>query len=280
MSHKVHPYSFRFSITKKYLSNWYSQYKNYSNNIHEDYVIRTKCEEFFREYILISKITIFKNNSSISKKNDITTGIYCLKPKIKDILKNINTNNQLFSIYEYYKERVLEKIETKIQTLQKLQKRSKLEKKQLKKVYLPFRKYNKFFIILFLKYISDQFIKIFQILIPKKLKIKFFFIKSLYKNINLIAKYIGSQLKKQDLSCTRLLYDIIKQYKKHVMNTNDGIKIIISGRHNGAEKARTVKIIEGKISLHVLKLNIDYAQYFQNTINGIFGIKIWTLINN
>ena len=54
-----------------------------------------------------------------------------------------------------------------------------------------------------------------------------------------------------------------------------GIKIQISGRLNGAEMARSEWIREGRVPLHTLRANIDYADKRANTIYGVLGVKVW-----
>ncbi len=54
-----------------------------------------------------------------------------------------------------------------------------------------------------------------------------------------------------------------------------GIKIMCSGRLGGAEMARTEQYKDGRIPLHTLRADIDYAVYHTQTIYGIIGIKVW-----
>jgi len=54
-----------------------------------------------------------------------------------------------------------------------------------------------------------------------------------------------------------------------------GIKIKISGRLGGAEMARTEQYKEGRIPLHTLRADIDYAVSESNTVYGKIGIKTW-----
>lgn len=54
-----------------------------------------------------------------------------------------------------------------------------------------------------------------------------------------------------------------------------GIKIMCSGRLGGAEIARTEWISEGKVPLHTLRADIDYATAEANTTYGKIGIKVW-----
>lgn len=54
-----------------------------------------------------------------------------------------------------------------------------------------------------------------------------------------------------------------------------GIKIIASGRLGGAEIARNDKAIEGRVPLHTLRANIDFAIAEAATTFGRIGIKVW-----
>lgn len=54
-----------------------------------------------------------------------------------------------------------------------------------------------------------------------------------------------------------------------------GIKVQISGRVGGAEIARTEWYKEGRIPLHTLRTNIDFAMGRAETTYGSIGIKVW-----
>lgn len=54
-----------------------------------------------------------------------------------------------------------------------------------------------------------------------------------------------------------------------------GVKVVISGRLNGAEIARTEKLVWGKVPLQTLRADIDYARGVANTAYGAIGIKVW-----
>jgi small subunit ribosomal protein S3 len=54
-----------------------------------------------------------------------------------------------------------------------------------------------------------------------------------------------------------------------------GAKIVISGRLNGAEIARTEKLVWGKVPLQTLRADIDYARGAAHTTYGAIGIKVW-----
>ncbi|PKM89129.1 30S ribosomal protein S3 [Candidatus Falkowbacteria bacterium HGW-Falkowbacteria-2] len=54
-----------------------------------------------------------------------------------------------------------------------------------------------------------------------------------------------------------------------------GVKVVIAGRLNGAEIARTEKLVWGKVPLQTLRADIDYARGVANTAYGAIGIKVW-----
>lgn len=54
-----------------------------------------------------------------------------------------------------------------------------------------------------------------------------------------------------------------------------GAKVILSGRLNGVEIARTEQFKEGNIPLHTLRSRINYSEEPANTIYGVIGIKVW-----
>lgn len=54
-----------------------------------------------------------------------------------------------------------------------------------------------------------------------------------------------------------------------------GIKVIVAGRLNGAEMARTESYKEGRIPLHTLRADIDYGFAEALTTFGLIGVKVW-----
>ncbi|GAB4472276.1 MAG: 30S ribosomal protein S3 [Elainellaceae cyanobacterium] len=87
----------------------------------------------------------------------------------------------------------------------------------------------------------------------------------------LIAEYVQQQLEKR-VSFRRVVRQAITRAQKSGVQ---GIKIQVSGRLNGAEIARTEYTREGKVPLHTLRADIDYAYTTAQTIYGILGIKTW-----
>src|ERR1700688_4405 len=55
----------------------------------------------------------------------------------------------------------------------------------------------------------------------------------------------------------------------------EGIKIKVAGRLGGAEIARSEEIKQGRTPLHTLRMDIDYANVFAQTVYGKIGVKVW-----
>jgi len=55
----------------------------------------------------------------------------------------------------------------------------------------------------------------------------------------------------------------------------EGIKVRCSGRLGGAEMSRTEEYREGRVPLHTLRADIDYAQATAYTTYGSVGVKVW-----
>jgi small subunit ribosomal protein S3 len=58
---------------------------------------------------------------------------------------------------------------------------------------------------------------------------------------------------------------------------SEGIKIVISGRLNGAEMARSETYKEGRIPLSTFRADIDYSVVEAHTTYGRLGIKVWIM---
>lgn len=54
-----------------------------------------------------------------------------------------------------------------------------------------------------------------------------------------------------------------------------GIKVLVSGRVGGAEMARSEMFKEGRIPLHTIRADIDYALVAAQTTYGLLGVKVW-----
>ena len=87
----------------------------------------------------------------------------------------------------------------------------------------------------------------------------------------LVAESVAQQIER------RIMFR--RAMKRAVTNTMrlgaQGIKITVSGRLNGAEIARTEWYREGRVPLHTLRADIDYATTEASTTYGIIGVKVW-----
>jgi small subunit ribosomal protein S3 len=98
-----------------------------------------------------------------------------------------------------------------------------------------------------------------------------------------------AEIKKPDLDAQLVAENVAMQLERRVSHRRAmkrslqmamengalGIKVLIGGRLNGAEIARSESYKEGKIPLHTLRANIDYGTTEANTVAGIIGIKVW-----
>ncbi|RKL87067.1 30S ribosomal protein S3 [Moraxella catarrhalis] len=87
----------------------------------------------------------------------------------------------------------------------------------------------------------------------------------------LVAEGIASQLER------RVMFR--RAMKRAVQNSMrsgaQGIKVELSGRLGGAEIARTEWYREGRVPLHTLRADIDYASVRAETTYGTIGVKVW-----
>ena len=87
----------------------------------------------------------------------------------------------------------------------------------------------------------------------------------------LVGQSIAQQLEKK--------VNYRRAVKKSIQTTMsmgaEGIRICVSGRLNGAEIARGETFRDGRVPLHTLRADIDYALVEANTTYGIIGIKVW-----
>jgi len=105
----------------------------------------------------------------------------------------------------------------------------------------------------------------------KDLQINIFEIKRPELDAVLVGESIAQQL------AARISYRrAMKQAIASAMRVGaQGIKIKCSGRLGGAEMARSEQYKEGRIPLHTLRADIDYAVSESQTVYGKIGIKVW-----
>ena len=97
------------------------------------------------------------------------------------------------------------------------------------------------------------------------------------------------EIRKPDLDATLVGQNVAQQLERRVMFRRAmkravqnamrggalGVKIQVGGRLGGAEIARSEWYREGRVPLHTLRADIDYASSEANTTYGIIGVKVW-----
>ena len=97
------------------------------------------------------------------------------------------------------------------------------------------------------------------------------------------------EIRKPDLDATLAAQSVASQLERRVMFRRamkravqnamrqgaEGVKIQVGGRLGGAEIARTEWYREGRVPLHTLRADIDYATAEAATTYGIIGVKVW-----
>ena len=97
------------------------------------------------------------------------------------------------------------------------------------------------------------------------------------------------EIRKPDIDARLVAQNVAQQLERRVMFRRamkrvvqnamrqgaEGIKVQVSGRLGGAEIARTEWYREGRVPLHTLRADIDYATYEAHTTYGVIGVKVW-----
>ena len=112
-----------------------------------------------------------------------------------------------------------------------------------------------------------------QYLTGKEIYISVHEIKRPEADAKLVAENIARQLEKR-VSFRRAM----KRAMQSAMRMGiEGIKIQCGGRLGGAEIARVEKYAEGRVPLHTLRADIDYATATAKTVYGSVGVKVWIM---
>lgn len=91
-------------------------------------------------------------------------------------------------------------------------------------------------------------------------------------NARLVGQQVAEQLEKR-IAFRRVLKSMLDQVEGN--KTAQGVKIEICGRLGGAEMSRREWLSRGKIPLHTLRADIDFACVEAHTTYGVIGIKVW-----
>ncbi|MFH0853621.1 MAG: 30S ribosomal protein S3 [bacterium] len=109
------------------------------------------------------------------------------------------------------------------------------------------------------------------------------------KNRKVELKLTIQEVSKPELDANIVVQNMIEQLEKRMpfrrvlRMTNEqvkragglGVKVMVSGRLNGAEIARTEYLSWGKLPLQTIRANIDYSRGTARTTYGAIGVKVW-----
>jgi small subunit ribosomal protein S3 len=95
------------------------------------------------------------------------------------------------------------------------------------------------------------------------------------KKPELCAKLVGESIAKQLEGRVSFRRAMKKAISSTMKLGAEGVKISCGGRLGGAEIARTEKYMDGRVPLHTLRADIDYASATAHTTYGCIGVKVW-----
>ncbi len=105
-----------------------------------------------------------------------------------------------------------------------------------------------------------------------ELKVEVQEVKNAELNAMLVGQQVAEQLEKR-MPFRRVLKGMLDQVEGN--KEAEGVKIEISGRLGGAEMSRREWLSRGKIPLHTLRADIDFARTEARTTYGVIGVKTW-----
>lgn len=108
-------------------------------------------------------------------------------------------------------------------------------------------------------------------LIQKKVVVDIQEVRRPEADAQLVAENIASQLVRR-VAFRRAMKKAVNSALRFGVK---GIKISCSGRLGGAEMSRCEWVREGRVPLHTLRADVDYALAEANTTYGIIGVKVW-----
>ena len=110
-----------------------------------------------------------------------------------------------------------------------------------------------------------------KLLVKRDVSLNIIEVRKADTDASLVAQSIASQLERR-VSFRRAMKDAVN---RALRMGAEGVRVSISGRLNGAEIARTEQYREGRVPLHTLRAEIDYALGEAKTTYGILGVKVW-----
>nr|HRD19402.1 30S ribosomal protein S3 [Candidatus Neomarinimicrobiota bacterium] len=95
------------------------------------------------------------------------------------------------------------------------------------------------------------------------------------KRPELDASLVGQNIAAQIVKKVSYRRAVKKAIQSTMRMGAEGIRVQCSGRLGGAEIARTETMREGRVPLHTLRADIDFAAVTAHTTYGCIGIKVW-----
>ena len=117
----------------------------------------------------------------------------------------------------------------------------------------------------------DRILKLLENKVCSKINVKIEEIKVPETDARLVAESIAEQLQRR-VSYRRAMKHAVQQAMRRGAK---GVKIRLAGRLGGADMSREVKEMEGRVPLHTLRAQIDYANVHAHTTYGRIGVKVW-----
>lgn len=105
----------------------------------------------------------------------------------------------------------------------------------------------------------------------KEVQINIYEVKRPDVDANIVANNIARQIENRTAYKRAIKTSIASTMRMGA----EGIKVLISGRLNGAEMARRELYKEGRTPLHTFRADIDYAHAEAHTKVGVLGVKVW-----
>lgn len=240
MAQKVNPIAVRLGYNRLHDSNWFSDYY-YSTLVSQDLLIRRYLKQFPRSIIFhsINKTSVF---------------VFCLKSS------SVVPSKQLLEARSTLSRRS--------GAGQSPSHDDELNHPHLAKTnYLLSNSTNSN-----LSSLQAQYTRSRKLKLQKATEYKPIQVNSIYQSASLLAQAICSKLE-QNKSFKQICRTIVRECEQ--IQYIKGIRLVCSGRLNGAEMAKTVCHKYGETSLHVFSDRIDYASMSANTPYGLLGIKVW-----
>jgi small subunit ribosomal protein S3 len=100
-----------------------------------------------------------------------------------------------------------------------------------------------------------------------------------FRHSDLSAKLIGEKIAYQLTKRLPYRRAVLSAMEKSIQAGAKGIKVVLSGRINGAEISRREKFSQGKVPLSTIRANIDYAECPSLTRSGYIGVKVYLCLS-